>query len=64
MRLVLQRVARAAVRVAGAPHAAIGRGLVILVGVHRADTEAVASALAARAAVLRCFPDAAGRMDR
>jgi len=63
MRLVLQRVSRACVRVNGAVHAGIGRGLLVLVGVHASNTEASANALAARVATLRCFNDASGRMN-
>lgn len=63
MRLVLQRVTRAAVDIEGSRHAEIGRGLMILVGVARGDTAAVAETLAAKIAGLRCFGDAAGRMN-
>ncbi len=63
MRLVLQRVTRAAVRIDGNVHAGIGRGLVILAGVFKTDTAEAADALASRVAALRCFEDAAGRMN-
>jgi D-tyrosyl-tRNA(Tyr) deacylase len=63
MRLVLQRVTRAAVRIDGQFHAGIERGLVILAGVFRDDTPERADALAARAASLRCFEDARGKMN-
>jgi D-aminoacyl-tRNA deacylase len=42
----------------------IGRGLAILLGVARADTDAEADRLAAKVARLRVFPDADGRFDR
>jgi D-tyrosyl-tRNA(Tyr) deacylase len=63
MRAVVQRVTRAEVRVEGAAVGAIGRGLVILLGVGRGDGEAEADRLAARLARLRVFPDADGRFD-
>ena len=63
MRAVVQRVARAEVRVDGSVAGAIGPGLAILLGVGRDDSEAVADRLAARLARLRVFPDAEGRFD-
>jgi D-tyrosyl-tRNA(Tyr) deacylase len=63
MRLVIQRVSRAAVRIDGRSHAEIGRGLAILAGVFKTDTSAAADALAERVAVLRCFDDPGGRMN-
>src|SRR6478752_266584 len=63
MRAVVQRVARAEVRVEGAVIGAIGPGLAILLGVGRGDGEADADRLAARLARLRVFPDADGRFD-
>jgi D-tyrosyl-tRNA(Tyr) deacylase len=63
MRLVIQRVSSAAVRVAGETVGAVGRGLLVLVGVERGDgTQAVAAA-AEKLAGLRVFDDAAGRMN-
>jgi D-aminoacyl-tRNA deacylase len=55
MRLVVQRVSRASVRVDGAATGAIGRGLVLLVGVGRDDDGAAAERLAAKVAGLRVF---------
>jgi D-tyrosyl-tRNA(Tyr) deacylase len=43
---------------------AIGKGLLVLLGVHVADSEADASALADKVLNLRVFPDAAGQMNR
>ncbi len=63
MRAVLQRVSRAAVTVAGEPVAAIGRGLVVLVGVAQGDSTEEARKLARKAAELRIFPDAEGRFN-
>ncbi|GAB4147664.1 MAG: D-aminoacyl-tRNA deacylase [Planctomycetota bacterium] len=60
---VVQRVRRASVRVAGKPIGAIGRGLLLLVGVENGDDESDAVETARKVAALRCFP---GRtpMDR
>ncbi len=63
MRAVLQRVKRAAVRVQGATVGEIGPGLLILLGVGRDDTPEAARGLAEKAANLRIFDDAAGRMN-
>ena len=63
MRALLQRVRRASVTVDGEEVASIGRGLVVLVGVGRADTEETADGLARRIAELRVFQDAAGRTN-
>jgi D-tyrosyl-tRNA(Tyr) deacylase len=63
MRLVLQRVTRAAVRIKGRVHAEIGPGMLILAGVFAGDTAETADALAARVAGLRCFEDAGGKMN-
>ena len=56
MKAVVQRVSRAEVRVDGAVVGVIGRGLVVLLGVARGDTDADAAALAAKVAKLRVFP--------
>lgn len=64
MRVVVQRVASAAVDVAGERIAEIGPGLLLLVGVTHGDSEAEARALAAKIANLRIFADDAGKMNR
>lgn len=64
MRAVVQRAARAAVRVGDELLAAIGPGLLVLVGVGEGDDEADARALADKLAGLRVFPDADGKMNR
>jgi len=64
MRALVQRVAEASVRVDGAVVGEIGRGLLVLLGVHRADGEEAADRLAQRTARLRVFPDERGRFDR
>ncbi len=64
MRIVLQRVTRAHVEVAGETVGAIGRGLLILLGVTHDDTREDADHLASKVVQLRIFPDDAGRMNR
>ena len=61
---LLQRVSRASVSVDGETIGAIGRGLLVLVAVHRDDTDADIKRLAERILGYRVFPDAGGRMNR
>ena len=63
MRALVQRVARAAVRVDGSEVASIGPGLLVLLGVTHADGEAQADRLADKVRALRVFADADGRMN-
>ena len=63
MRAVVQRVARASVTVEGSRTAAIGRGLVVLLGIAVTDGAAEAARLAGRIARLRIFPAGDGRFD-
>jgi D-aminoacyl-tRNA deacylase len=63
VRALVQRVSRAAVRVDQREVAAIGDGLLVLLGVGRDDDEAVADRLADRIRALRVFDDASGRMN-
>ncbi|MDE6842219.1 MAG: D-tyrosyl-tRNA(Tyr) deacylase [Muribaculaceae bacterium] len=63
MRLVIQRVSEASVSIGGSLHSAIGRGLMILVGVAEGDTDADAEWLAAKTAAMRIFPDDKGVMN-
>lgn len=64
MRLVIQRVTRAAVRVDGKVVGQTGPGLMVLVGVGRGDTPEDARYLADKTADLRIFADDAGNMNR
>src|SRR5579863_7609807 len=64
MRAVVQRVSRAKVTVKGEVTGEIGAGLMILLGVGREDTAAVAAALAEKAANLRIFEDENEKMNR
>jgi D-tyrosyl-tRNA(Tyr) deacylase len=61
---LIQRVSEARVRVAGVVVGEIGPGVLALVGVERADTEAAAERLLERVLGYRIFPDVAGRMNR
>ena len=63
MRALIQRVSRAAVTVHGDQVAAIGRGLLVFVGVTHQDDAAAASRLAAKTVKLRVFEDQAGLMN-
>ena len=63
MRAVLQRVTRAAVRVGGETVGEVGRGLLVLLGVARDDTDADARYVAEKVLGLRVFEDAGGRMN-
>ena len=64
MRAVVQRVTDASVVVDGKSVGAIGRGLVVLLGVARSDTSREASRLAEKIARLRLFDVEDGRMDK
>jgi D-tyrosyl-tRNA(Tyr) deacylase len=64
MRAVVQRVSRASVTVEGRVTGEIGPGLMILIGVGREDTFAVAASLAEKVANLRIFEDDQGKMNR
>ena len=63
MRLVIQRVSAASVRVEGETVGEIGRGLLVLAGVERGDGIAAVRAAAEKLAGLRVFEDEAGRMN-
>mgnify|MGYP001813034062 FL=1 len=60
---LLQRVSHAEVAVGGKVIGRIDRGLMVLVAVHRDDTEADIARLAERILGYRVFPDAEGRMN-
>ncbi|HPK67027.1 MAG TPA: D-aminoacyl-tRNA deacylase [Thermoanaerobaculia bacterium] len=63
MRLVLQRVASAAVTVDGETVGRIGRGLLVLAGCERGDGPAQAVSAAQRLSLLRVFEDGEGKMN-
>ena len=64
MRVVVQRVASASVVVDGATVAAIGAGLMVLVGVEESDSEVDVAWPSAKVTKLRIFSDEAGVMNR
>jgi D-tyrosyl-tRNA(Tyr) deacylase len=63
VRALVQRVSRAAVSVDGRAVAAIGPGLLVLLGIAREDDPATADRLADKVRSLRVFDDAEGRMN-
>ncbi|HWW19132.1 MAG TPA: D-aminoacyl-tRNA deacylase [Candidatus Saccharimonadales bacterium] len=60
----MQRVSRAKVTVEGRITGEIGAGLMVLLGVGREDSPAVAASLAEKVANLRIFEDEQGKMNR
>jgi D-aminoacyl-tRNA deacylase len=64
MRVVAQRVSRARVTVEGRVTGEIANGLMVLLGVGREDTRAVAASMAEKVANLRIFEDDQGKMNR
>lgn len=61
---LLQRVTSARVEIDAATVGAIGRGLMVLIGVERGDTEREGNRLVERLVGYRVFPDGEGRMNR
>lgn len=64
MRMVIQRVSRAEVRVEGAVVGRIGIGLMVLVGLERGDGTNQLDRAAGRLSTLRVFEDGEGRLNR
>jgi D-aminoacyl-tRNA deacylase len=64
VRVVLQRVARAEVRVAGRVTGKIGTGLLVLAGFAASDREDTLAWMAEKVVGLRVFGDAEGKMNR
>lgn len=64
MRGLIQRVSEASVRVEGELVGEIGSGILLLLGVHKGDTEAQALKLLEKVLAYRIFPDGTGRMNR
>ncbi len=63
MKIVIQRVKEASVRVDGELIGSVGKGFMVLVGVTHEDTEAKAEKLAKKMLGLRIFPDAEGKTN-
>ena len=64
MRALIQRVSRASVRLPGGETRAIGKGLLIYLGVGKGDTEETARKLAEKIVNLRIFSNADNKFDR
>jgi D-tyrosyl-tRNA(Tyr) deacylase len=64
VKLVIQRVSRAEVRVGGAVVGRIGTGMVVLVGLERGDGDDQLERAAHRLTTLRVFEDESGRINR
>jgi D-tyrosyl-tRNA(Tyr) deacylase len=64
VRALVQRVSSASVSVGGQRVAAIGPGLLVLLGVRRGDTAEAADRIARKVLALRVFDDDEGRMNR
>lgn len=63
MKAVVQRVARASVRVEGEVVGSVGKGLLVLLGVAQGDPPGCEELLARKVVDLRIFPDAEGKMN-
>lgn len=64
MRGLIQRVSEASVRVEGEVVGEIGVGILLLLGVHKGDSEEQAQKLLEKVLAYRIFPDETGRMNR
>ena len=64
MRLVIQVVSRADVKIDGRTAGEIGPGMMVLLGVNGTDTEAVADKMVKKVLALRIFPDENGKTNR
>lgn len=63
MRIVIQRVKEASVTIDGRCHAAIGGGMLVLLGIEDADTDADIDWLCRKVVAMRIFDDADGVMN-
>jgi D-aminoacyl-tRNA deacylase len=64
MRVVVQRVSKAAVYIDGEHFSSIGKGMLVLLGIEEADSNEDVDWLVAKLARLRIFPDLQGVMNR
>jgi D-tyrosyl-tRNA(Tyr) deacylase len=64
MRAVVQRVSEASVTIATAVHAAVGPGLLVLLGIELADKQEDIDWLASKIVQLRIFNDESGQLNR
>ncbi len=63
MRIVVQRVTRAAIHIDQSPYAQIKNGLVVFIGIEQSDDESDADYLATKCSALRVFDDENGKMN-
>ncbi|MGB9592117.1 MAG: D-aminoacyl-tRNA deacylase, partial [Candidatus Kryptoniota bacterium] len=63
MKAIVQRVKKCQVWVGGEKYSEIDRGILILVGVHKNDTDEDAEFLADKCAAIRIFDDGSGKMN-
>lgn len=63
MRAILQRVSQASVEIEGKTHAAIGQGLLILLGIEEGDSETDSNYLIQKTLNMRIFSDDDGKMN-
>ncbi len=63
MRAVVQRVSQASVKVGEQVTGAIGKGFMVLLGIHADDTREDAEWLASKLIGMRIFPDGDGKMN-
>lgn len=63
MRVLIQRVSQASVQIHGSTAGAIGRGLLVFVGIEESDNLEDAAWLAGKIARIRLFPDAEAKMN-
>jgi len=64
MKAIAQRVTSASVSIAGEEKASIGKGLLVLLGIHKRDTEEDADWIARKIGQLRVFEDEKGLMNQ
>ena len=63
MRAVVTRVSGAEVEIGGEQYSSIGKGLLVLLGVHESDTHTQAEKIADRLCKIRIFEDESGKMN-
>jgi len=63
MRAIIQRVAEASVSIDGSIYSSIGKGFMVLLGVHEKDTENEVRLIVKKLAGLRVFEDEGGKMN-
>ena len=63
MRVLVQRVSEASVKIDGEVHGAIDQGLLLLIGIENDDTEEDANWISQKIIKLRLFNDQAGKMN-